>query len=59
LVATASVHPQLSGTRPLSPDDETRHRWPAPRLFEAGTDVLMTSDESNHGTQDGKNRAVH
>src|SRR4030081_3661242 len=24
-----------------------------------GTDVLMTSDESNHGTQNGKNRTVH
>src|SRR3981081_4554113 len=27
--------------------------------FQAGTDVLMTSDESNHGTQNGKNRTVH
>ena len=62
LVVTASVHPQLSGTRSLSPDEpRIRDREPAAaRAVRSGRfSKFMSLCESNHGTQNGKNGPVH
>src|SRR5262245_57557992 len=60
-VVTASVHPQLSGTRSLSPDTGELGtpcrggRLPSRSWYRSFNDL----NESYHGTQSRKNRPVH